>query len=222
MKGITWKFWIPWLLALVVLGITLSILGCNRSYAESTAGSPFVVDTASKQNVADSPLENQSMWDMSWDGSGQSVSPVFVEKCPYSEAMVQEMQKALSECCRKCGKTKYKNSFNIDNSQYIKLKDSYQMLAQDNARLKADSAVMAGQIKSKDKEITDLKQKDIGNTEVTNKKSGNEDSFNRKKGQWWHVVLIMAGAYAMGRFRVIGRALNLTGVTKFMPWMASV
>lgn len=75
-------------------------------------------------------------------------------------------------------KVKIKNSYNVDNSQVITLRKSNQMLAQDNARLKADSAVIADK----------LKTKDVGNV----KKSGNT---KEGKDRFWLGVLVAVGVF---------------------------
>lgn len=82
----------------------------------------------------------------------------------------------LKEQLSKSGKkVKIKNSYNTDNSQVINLRKSNQMLAQDNARLKADSAVMAGKLQA-------------GNM----KKSGNT---KEGKDRFWLGVLVATAAF---------------------------
>lgn len=82
-------------------------------------------------------------------------------KCESEVDLLVQENENLKDALNKSGKkVKIKNSFNVDNSQIIRLRNSNQILAQDNARLQADSAVMAGKIKDVIKHSGNTKSKD--------------------------------------------------------------
>lgn len=99
-----------------------------------------------------------------------------VNKCEGEVNALLTENEGLKEQLAKSGKkVKIKNSYNTDNSQVITLRKSNQMLAQDNARLKADSAVMADKLKA-------------GNV----KRSGNT---KEGKDRFWLGVLVAVGVF---------------------------
>lgn len=152
----------PWIIACLI-----AAAGCGRGIApqqsEPVTVTNYVQNTDTVEIAPDFFVEKDC---------GEAVA-----KCEADVNSLLSENAGLKEQLAKSGKkVKIKNSYNVDNSQVITLRKSNQMLAQDNARLKADSAVMADKIK-------------------TGNKSGNTKEANN----WWVWFLLGAASWQLAR-----------------------
>ncbi len=158
--------------------ILLLLTGCGRGAVPQTT--PQVIHTRDTITITEQPSNDFAIGDdCSALAAEIAATKAALYKCEDDVTGLLEDNTGLKEQLASSGKkVKIKNSYNTDNSQLIRLKNSNQMLAQDNARLKADSAVMADKLKAKPKEVI----KKVGNT-------------THKGDRFWLGVLVATGVF---------------------------